>query len=218
MCSVTPGTVWYERRQKRADPLALPRDDFGSFETRHHSVIDRFYVERYQHPWPQLTGGWPGRLGLPQTERHRYAVSLYQNCPVRSSHHGERRRQTLHELASCQLRNPANDAAFDSTVIIRSRVLSSLRQKVSSQREIYETFPRMPTTDDTPAKNATQEGVYAKYTQYVAHMKNHIRATVTFNRRKQDAGETFDNFVTNLRFLVKDCGYAEENPLLRDAI
>ena len=35
-------------------------------------------------------------------------------------------------------------------------------------------------------------------------MKTLIRATVTFNRRKQDAGEKFDNFVTDLRVLVKD--------------
>ena len=56
------------------------------------------------------------------------------------------------------------------------------------------------------------------YAQYVAPMKNHIRATVTFNRRKQDAGEKFHNFVTDLRILVKDCGYAKENGMLRDAI
>ena len=49
-------------------------------------------------------------------------------------------------------------------------------------------------------------------------MKNHIRATVSFNRRKQDAGKKFDNFVTDLRILVKDCGYVEENRMLRDAI
>ena len=85
-------------------------------------------------------------------------------------------------------------------------------------REIYETFVWTPATDDTPAENATLEGVNAKYAQYVAPMKNHIRATVSFNRRKQDAGEKFDNFVTDLRILVKDCGYVEENRMLRDAI
>jgi len=85
-------------------------------------------------------------------------------------------------------------------------------------REIYETFPWTPATDDTPAENATLEGVYAKYTQYVAPMKNHIRAAVSFNRRKQDAGEKFDNFVTDLCILVKDFGYVEENRMLRDAI
>ena len=42
MCIITPGTVGCERQQKRADHL--PKDDFGSFATRHHSVIDRFYV------------------------------------------------------------------------------------------------------------------------------------------------------------------------------
>ena len=84
--------------------------------------------------------------------------------------------------------------------------------------EIYETFLWTPATDDTPTENATLEGVYVKYTQYVAPMKNHIRATVSFNRRKQDAGEQFDKFVTDLRILVKDCCYVEENRMLRDAI
>ena len=85
-------------------------------------------------------------------------------------------------------------------------------------REIYEAFPWTAATDDTPAENATLEGVYTKYTQYVAPMKNHIRAMVSFNRRKQDAGERFDNFVTDLRILVKDCSYVEEKRMLRDAI
>ena len=49
-------------------------------------------------------------------------------------------------------------------------------------------------------------------------IKTHIHATVSFNRRKQDAGEKFDNFVTDLRILVIDCGYVEENRMLRDAI
>ena len=87
-------------------------------------------------------------------------------------------------------------------------------------REIYETFVWTPATDDTPAENATLEGVCAKYAQYVAPMKNHIRATVSFNHRKQDAGEKFDNFVTELRILVKDCGDVRHGhwyrPKLRD--
>lgn len=49
-------------------------------------------------------------------------------------------------------------------------------------------------------------------------MTNQIRATVTFIRRKQDPGDNFDNFVTDLRILVKDCGYAEDDRKLRDAI
>ena len=55
-------------------------------------------------------------------------------------------------------------------------------------REIYETFVWTPATDDTPAENANLEGVHAKYTPY------------------------------DLRILVTDCGYVEENPMLRDAI
>ena len=57
-------------------------------------------------------------------------------------------------------------------------------------REIYETFLWTAATDDTPAENATLEGVYTKYTQYVTPMKNHIRATVSFNRRKQTSASS----------------------------
>ena len=49
-------------------------------------------------------------------------------------------------------------------------------------------------------------------------MKNQIRTTVTFNRCIQDPGEQFDNFVTDLRILVKDCGYAGKDHMFRYAI
>ncbi|XP_041357629.1 uncharacterized protein LOC121374562 [Gigantopelta aegis] len=85
-------------------------------------------------------------------------------------------------------------------------------------REIYNTFTWIPEDENTPAENQTLEGVYAKYEAYVAPRKKQIRATVNFNRRKQEVGEKFDNFVTDLRILVKDCGYAEEERMVRDAI
>lgn len=55
-----------------------------------------------------------------------------------------------------------------------------------------------------PVENETLEGVFGKLSTYVAPKRNEIRATVNFNRRKQEANETFDNFVTDLRVLVKD--------------
>jgi transposase InsO family protein len=85
-------------------------------------------------------------------------------------------------------------------------------------REIYETFTWAPETSKTPAENDTLAGVYAKYGAYVAPKKNEIRATVNFHRRRQEDGEKFDNFVTDLRVLVKGCRYNEEERMIRDAI
>lgn len=85
-------------------------------------------------------------------------------------------------------------------------------------REIYTTFDFVPAREGTPAENETLAGVYAKYFAYVAPKHDQIRATVNFNRRKQGAHEKFDHFVTDLKLLVKDCGFQEEERMLRDAI
>ena len=85
-------------------------------------------------------------------------------------------------------------------------------------REIYTTFTFAPADGATPAENETLDGVYAKYDQYCEPKKNEIRATVNFHRRKQGPQEKFDSFVTDLRILVKDCGYTNEDRMLRDAI
>ena len=60
--------------------------------------------------------------------------------------------------------------------------------------------------------------VFMRYDAYVAPQCNEIRATVNFNRRKQGEQERFDDFVTTLKLLVKDCGYENEDRMLRDAI
>ncbi len=89
-------------------------------------------------------------------------------------------------------------------------------------REIYTTFNWKPAEgegrDRIPAENETLATVYAKYEEYVAPQCNEIRATVNFNRRKQESNERFEDFVTALRLLVKDCGYDNEDRMLRDAI
>ena len=76
----------------------------------------------------------------------------------------------------------------------------------------------MDASDGRHSSGERHSGVDLICTPNTRSMKNYIRATVSFNRRKQDAGEKFDNFVTDLRILVKDCGYVEENSMLRDAI
>ena len=43
-------------------------------------------------------------------------------------------------------------------------------------------------------------------------------AALKFNKRRQGGNESFDWFVTDLKILVKDCGYQEEERMVRDAI
>ena len=43
-------------------------------------------------------------------------------------------------------------------------------------------------------------------------------AALKFNERRQGDSESFDSFVTDLKILVKDCGYQEEERMVRDAI
>ena len=85
-------------------------------------------------------------------------------------------------------------------------------------REIYETFTWAPAANGQPAEKDTLEGVYTKFGNYVAPKKNEIRATVNFHNRKQGEHEKFDNFVTDLKILVKDCNYMDENRMVRDSI
>ena len=90
-------------------------------------------------------------------------------------------------------------------------------------REIYGKFTWKPATgkgeNRIPAECNTLQGVYGKYVAYFSPKKNRIRATVTFNGRRQEPGERFDNFVTALKVLVKDCGYGTlEDRMVRDAI
>ena len=91
-------------------------------------------------------------------------------------------------------------------------------------RELYNTFTWTPAVAQNgqqaavPAENETLEGVFNKYERFLAPTKNQIRASWEFQKRKQQPSERFDNFVTDLRILVRDCGYAEPNRMLRDAI
>ena len=85
-------------------------------------------------------------------------------------------------------------------------------------REVYGTFQFAPAQQGQAAEQDTLAGVYAKFSEYVAPKTNQIRGTVTFNNRKQKENEKFDNFVTDLKILVKDCGYTEEDRMVRDCI
>ena len=74
-------------------------------------------------------------------------------------------------------------------------------------REVYGTFQWTTANGNTPAENNTLAGVYKKNADYVKPKRNEIRATVKFNHRRQEPNERFDEFVTALRILVRDCGY-----------
>ena len=85
-------------------------------------------------------------------------------------------------------------------------------------REVYGTFEFAPAHEGQAAEQETLEGVYAKFAEYVAPKTSQIRGTITFNNRKQKENEKFDNFITDLKILVKDCGYTDEDRMVRDCI
>ena len=70
----------------------------------------------------------------------------------------------------------------------------------------------------TPEDKAKLAVVVKKYEEYCASRKNHIMAALKFNERQEADGESFDSFLTDLKILVKDCGYQEEERMVRDAI
>ena len=90
-------------------------------------------------------------------------------------------------------------------------------------REMYSTFTwaeaRREGNVQIPAENDTLKGVYGKYESVIKPQSTTIRATVVFNRRTQGPTEIFDDFVTALRVLVKNCNYGTmEDRMIRDAI
>ena len=69
-----------------------------------------------------------------------------------------------------------------------------------------------------PEDTAKLKVVLKKFKEYCALRKNQIMAALKFNERCQGDNESFDPFVTDLKVLVKDCGYQEEERMVRDAI
>ena len=60
--------------------------------------------------------------------------------------------------------------------------------------------------------------ILQKFEEYCAPRKNHIMAALYFNERRQGESESFESFVTDLKTLVKDCGFQEEERMARNAI
>ena len=60
--------------------------------------------------------------------------------------------------------------------------------------------------------------ILQKFEEYCAPRKNHIIAVLKFNERRQGESKSFEFFVTDLKILVKDRGFQEEERMVRDAI
>ena len=50
------------------------------------------------------------------------------------------------------------------------------------------------------------------------HEKKHVLAALKFSERRQGDNESFESFVTDQKIIVKNCGYQEEERMVRDAI
>ena len=79
--------------------------------------------------------------------------------------------------------------------------------------DVFEGF-----TFDEPADAKKLDIVLKKFKDYCTPRKNYIMAALKFNERRQGDNESFESFVTDLKILVKDCGYKDEERMVRDAI
>ena len=59
---------------------------------------------------------------------------------------------------------------------------------------------------------------YCKFEAYVTPKSNEVFARYKFQAQVQAEGEPFENFVTDLKLLVKDCSYPEDEKMVRDRI
>ena len=60
--------------------------------------------------------------------------------------------------------------------------------------------------------------LFNKFAEYTAPKSNTVFSRCKFQERKQQQGETFETFVTDLRNLVKDCNYDKPSEMVRDRI
>ena len=57
---------------------------------------------------------------------------------------------------------------------------------------------------------------YTKYEAYVKPKSNRVFARYKFHQKVQQEGESFEQFLTDSKLLVKDCGYGDPNEMVRD--
>ena len=90
--------------------------------------------------------------------------------------------------------------------------MSYLKLWVGDKRlDVFEGF-----TFTKPEDATKLNVVLKKFEEYYAIWKNHIMAALKFNERRQGENESFEPFVKDLKILVKDCGYQEEERIVRD--
>ena len=77
---------------------------------------------------------------------------------------------------------------------------------------IYNTFEL---TGDEAKKLETY---YIRFETYVQPRSNKVFVRYKFHLRVQQAGESFEQFLTELKLLVKDCGHADPDEMVRDRV
>ena len=86
-------------------------------------------------------------------------------------------------------------------------------------REVYKTFTWV-VDPDHPAINQQDDPdiILQKFENYVRPAKNKREVHFESQQRKQNKGESFDNFVKDLRLLLLDCDYDNADDMLVDLI
>ena len=79
-------------------------------------------------------------------------------------------------------------------------------------REIYSTWELG--TEEAKKLNT----YYTKYEAYVKPKSNRVFARYKFHQKVQQEGESFEQFLTDLKLLVKDCGYGDPDEMVRDRV
>lgn len=57
---------------------------------------------------------------------------------------------------------------------------------------------------------------YTKYEEYVKLKSNRVVARYKFHQKFQQEGELFEQFLTDLKLLVKDCDYVDPGEMVRN--
>ncbi|XP_044741842.1 uncharacterized protein LOC123302816 [Chrysoperla carnea] len=82
----------------------------------------------------------------------------------------------------------------------------------SKGKDLYNTF------EFDEGEKEKFDVVLQKFENYVQPQKNLVLSSFLFNSRNQKDGETFESFVTELKNIVKDCEYKEEERMVMDRI
>ena len=79
-------------------------------------------------------------------------------------------------------------------------------------RDIYNSW-------DIQAQEKTLQNILEKFTNHISPKGNPVAARFKFHTRVQHSRENFDHFLTDLKLLVKDCGYKDiKDEMVRDRI